>query len=260
VHVTRRGSGRPLVLVHGLGGSAHSWTPVLDGLAAHHEVVAPDLPGHGQTPLQGTATVGGLTDALTAWLAEEGLADAPLVGSSLGARMVLEMVRRGTARGPVVALDPGGFWSRGESLWFRATLGPSLRLVRALQPRLPAIAGTAAGRTALLAQVSARPWELEPDFVVTELRGFTAPAVLPVYDDLAHGPRQEGAPRGSAPGPLVIGWGRHDRLTVTAQAQRAAAVFPDARLHWFADSGHFPQWDEPDEVVRVVREAVGGHR
>jgi hypothetical protein len=35
-------------------------------------------------------------------------------------------------------------------------------------------------------------------------------------------------------------------------------LFPDARLHWFENCGHFPQWDAPDETVRLVLAATGG--
>jgi pimeloyl-ACP methyl ester carboxylesterase len=41
------------------------------------------------------------------------------------------------------------------------------------------------------------------------------------------------------------------------QAERAAAAFPSARLHWFEHSGHYSWWDEPDAVARVIAETVG---
>ena len=69
----RRGAGPKLLLIHGLGGSWQSWTPILDGLSASQTVIAIDL-----------------------------------VGSSMGARIVLELARRGGV-GNVIALDPGGF-------------------------------------------------------------------------------------------------------------------------------------------------------
>ncbi|MCB6574798.1 hypothetical protein LI165_12295, partial [Phascolarctobacterium faecium] len=85
--------------------------PVLDGLSARRSVVAVALPGFaGDTPPLAASSFATLTDALQEWLGEEGLADAPLVGSSLGARMVLELSRRGLGADNV-ALDPGGFWT-----------------------------------------------------------------------------------------------------------------------------------------------------
>lgn len=226
---------------------------MLPGLAAERSVIAVDLPGFaGDTPALPEPTLAALTDVLGKWMRDEGLATAPLVGSSMGARMVLELSRRGVGRNNV-ALDPGGFWTDREATVFRTSIAASVALLRRVRPLLPALLGNPAGRTALLAQFSARPWALDADVVRTELAGYvTSPSFDAVLDDLARGPRQQGASTGSVPGRLTIGWGRRDRVTLARQAPRAAAAFPDAELHWFERSGHFPVWDEPAETVRVV--------
>src|SRR2546430_3000574 len=46
----RAGAGEPLVLVHGTGSQWQAFRPVLDLLAARHDVIAPDLPGFGAFP------------------------------------------------------------------------------------------------------------------------------------------------------------------------------------------------------------------
>ena len=254
----RTGSGDPLVLVHGLGGSARSWDTVLPGLAAAREVVAVDLPGFaGDTPPLPDPSFDSLTDALAGWLRAEGLADAPLVGSSLGGRMVLELARRGLGRDNV-ALDPGGFWNDAEAVAFHASLRASIALVRRIRPALPGVLGNPAGRTALLAQFSARPWALDGGVVTREVDGYArSPSFDAVLSHLARGPRQQGAPAGSLPGRLTIGWGRWDLVTLPRQAVRAASAFPDAHLHWFDRSGHFPLWDEPEETVDLVLARTG---
>ena len=61
----------------------------------------------------------------------------------------------------------------------------------------------------------------------------------------------------SGAAPVVIGWGRKDRLCLPQQANRAIKAFPDATLHWFEHSGHFPMWDQPEETVRVILDATG---
>jgi len=249
----RRGSGKPLLLVHGLGGSWRSWSTILDSLATERQVIAIDLPGFGDTaPLPGPVSIATLTDSVAAFIDEQGLAGVDTVGSSMGARMVLELARRGVG-GNVVALDPGGFWNDRELKVFSATLRASLPLVRALRPVLPALAGNPISRTLLLAQFSARPWALSREVVLPDLIGLaSAPSTRAALDALTKGPKQQGAPAGTVPGKVVIGWGRRDLVTVPRQAARAAALFPDATLHWFERSGHFPHWDMPAECVELI--------
>lgn len=258
MHATRTGSGPPLVLVHGLGADGGTWETIREPLAARREVVAVDLPGFGRTPTlaEGT-TIATLSDALEAFLAEEGLQDAALVGSSMGARITLELARRGHA-GDVVALDPGGFWNARERAVFGTSVALSKRLVDLLQPAMPALTATPVGRTALLAQFSARPWALDPAHTLAEMRAFHAsPAFDAALDDLVHGAPQLGLAAGGARGRLTIGWGTRDLVTLARQAPRALRRFPDAELRWFAGSGHFPHWDAPAETARLVLERTG---
>jgi pimeloyl-ACP methyl ester carboxylesterase len=252
----RTGHGKPLLLVHELGGTGRSWEPVLYPLAREREVIALDLPGHGQAPEEvDSGTFDGLARSLDDWLQRESLVGVDMVGSSMGARLVLEMARRGRA-GAVVALDPGGFWQGWERTFFRTTIAASIRLVRALSPKLPFITRNVAGRTVLMAQLSAKPWALDPALVVQELKSFANTRTFDaLVKDLATGAMQQGTSNTAAP--VVIGWGRKDRLCLPRQAARALAAFPHARRHWFEDSGHFPMWDQPQETVRVILDATG---
>ena len=74
--------------------------------------------------------------------------------------------------------------------------------------------------------------------------------------DLATAPEQKG-PAADPSRPVVIGWGRQDRLCLPRQAARAQEAFPSARLHWFARCGHFPMWDRPDETVQLILGSTG---
>ena len=257
MHTVRSGSGRPLVMVPGVGASSETWEPVLPALTAEREVVSVDLPGFGRSaPLPGQVTVAGYADALEAHLRDLDLLDADLVGSSLGARLVLELVRRGHGRS-AVALDPGGFWEPWQKKVFGATLRASVALVRLLRPALPTLLATPVGRTALLAQLSARPWALDPDFAVREVRTLAdSPSADDAVRALAQGPDQQGAPAGTLPGRLLLVWGAHDRVTLTSQSTKALRLFPDARHEVFERSGHFPHWDEPERTARTILDAT----
>ena len=255
----RRGSGRPLLLVHGLGAGWRSWLPIMDDLTERREVIAVDLPGFGDTPPStGEVSIATLTDSVADFIAEQGLDGVATAGQSMGARIVLELARRGIG-GDTVSLDPGGFWSDRELAVFSATLRPSISLVKALRGALPALLGNPAGRTLLLAQLSARPWALSRETVLPDVQGLAdSPSTGTAMDALTKGPKQQGAPAGTVPGRVTIGWGRRDLVTLPRQAERATELFPDAVLHWFERCGHFPQWDAPREAARVILDGTAG--
>ena len=229
----------------------------MEELAERREVIAVDLPGFGETPpLAGEVSIATLTDSVADFIREQGLDGVATVGQSMGGRMVLELARRGVG-GDTVALDPGGFWSDRELFVFGATLRPSIILVRALRGMLPSLLGSPAGRTVLLAQLSARPWALSRETVLPDVRGLAdAPATGAAIDALTKGPKQRGAPAGTVPGRVTIGWGRRDLVTVPSQAARAVELFPDAVLCWFERCGHFPQWDVPHEAAGLILDST----
>ena len=248
----REGSGSKILLVHGLGGTWRSWSRVLHDLSDKREVIAIDLPGHGETPAEAdSGTFLGLTNSVERFIEAEGLTGIDIVGSSMSARMALELARRGKV-GACIALDPGGFWHGWEGNYFDATLLASGVLLRGLKPVLPAMGRNSFLRSLLLVQLVARPWALPPGFAAQELMSFAkTETYFKLVGDLYRGPLQTG-PSAPGTGPVVIGWGRKDHLCLPAQAARALEQFPEATLHWFDRSGHFPMWDEPEETVKLI--------
>ncbi|WP_211241680.1 alpha/beta fold hydrolase [Patulibacter minatonensis] len=254
----RSGAGSPLLAIHGLGGDRDSFDAILPGLTAERDVISPDLPGHGAAPeLVGDVTIVAIADRLEAFIDAHGLDGVDVVGSSLGARLALELARRKKV-GTTVALDPGGFWSTRERKTFGVSVAASYKLVMGLQKALPVLTGNPVTRTALLAQFSARPWALPQDLVLQELRAFAAaPGFSKTLDALWHGPLQQGLAAGEARGPIHLVWGRQDRVTFTSQAPRAQQAFPDADLTWIEKCGHFPHWDQPEQTIRLILDRTG---
>ncbi|MBC7921491.1 MAG: alpha/beta fold hydrolase, partial [Ferruginibacter sp.] len=81
MYYLRRGTGKPLLLIHGIGSSHRSWNRIVDGLAAEREVVALDLPGFGASlPLPGEVSIRTLADAVTGFLQENDLLGIDAVG------------------------------------------------------------------------------------------------------------------------------------------------------------------------------------
>lgn len=113
------GTGPPLVLVHGLGGSATNWVELAPLLAPRHRLVIPDLPGHGGSePLAGVSGLQPYADRVAAVMAHERALPAPVVGHSLGGMVVLRLaLRRPESVAAVVlaaaaGLSIGGVWGR----------------------------------------------------------------------------------------------------------------------------------------------------
>src|ERR1700691_5717725 len=120
----RSGSGEQVVLLHGFTGAWHHWRPLLGGLAARYEVIAPTLAGHdGGPPFPADLplTFASAADSVENHLDELGVGSAHFVGNSLGGALTLELAKRGRARS-VVALAPAGGWTEGD--------GEALRLAR----------------------------------------------------------------------------------------------------------------------------------
>jgi len=85
LHATDEGAGDPVLLLHGLGGSANNWLHQRRHLSARHRVVAVDLPGHGRST--GTdVSFDAYPDAIAATLDRAGIGAVSVVGLSMGAR------------------------------------------------------------------------------------------------------------------------------------------------------------------------------
>lgn len=95
-HVQRRGTGAGLLLVHGTGGSTHSWSGALDALATTHAVIVVDLPGHGfTTPLPGGVaddvySLTGLARALSSLVHTLGAKIDVAAGHSAGVPLLMQ--------------------------------------------------------------------------------------------------------------------------------------------------------------------------
>ncbi len=88
-------AGPPVVLVHGLGVSGPYLLPTAERLAAYYPTYVPDLPGFGKTAKPDhILNVPELSDALAAWMKTVGVADACLLGNSMGCQTIIDLALR----------------------------------------------------------------------------------------------------------------------------------------------------------------------
>ncbi|NBM14952.1 alpha/beta fold hydrolase [Streptomyces sp. GC420] len=252
VSYERRGSGEPLLLLHGIGHHRQAWDPVIGILATERDVIAVDLPGFGRSPALPDGLPYDLRTVVPALasLCERLGVDRPHVaGNSLGGLIALDLGREKLVRS-VTALSPAGFWTEAEWRYAVGTLRAMRQGARLMPlPLIERLSRSAAGRAALTSTIYARPGRRPAEAVVAEtlaLRGATgfeatlaAGRGLRFTDDVPEVP-------------VSIAWGTRDRLLLRRQGVRAKRIIPGARLVRLPGCGHVPMNDDPALVARVI--------
>jgi pimeloyl-ACP methyl ester carboxylesterase len=253
----RRGSGTPLVLVHGIGSRWQIWEPLLDELAKHRDVISVDLPGFGSSPFDSSISQGvlGYTDRLVAFFDELGLDRPEVGGNSMGGGIALELGRRGRAS-RVTAFSPVGFWNSPELRWNQLYFKSLHATGTRLRPVIPAIVQNRVGRTLFAGILMGKPAGIDPTALYGDALAaldssafFAALESFKSYD--IRDPAQDwGALRDI---PVTIAWGSRDQLLVhRTQSARAREALPWARHVTLKGAGHVPFYDDPVACVNVL--------
>lgn len=252
-HHAEQGTGRPLVLLHGIGMSHAAWRPLMNILAAaDRRVIAFDIAGFGQTPALPEAVVpthANLALALRQSLHHLGIDEpADLVGNSLGGQLALEAAKIGIARS-VVALSPAGLWpGRDAPPQVHATLRVTRWALRHMPNASEKVMRSVLGRTlALMLPMTSRGWRLTRREALEIAQTFArATAFEPT---LVAATRFTGGRELRIP--ITIAFGTRDwLLTRTCQGRgelpkQVRWVRPDG---W----GHVPMWDDPEGVAELI--------
>lgn len=248
----RRGSGEPLVLVHGIGSHWQAFEPVLDRLARERDVISLDLPGFGESePLpNGTVPdIDALTTSVERFIDALGVDQPHVAGFSLGGRITLELAKRDRAR-TATAICPAGFWLTRERKWANAQLKLSLWGARTFGEQLVPLLHTAAGRTLVMSNMIAQPWRVRPEAAIADMRALASSRGFDAtLDAFTHEPFSLDAPLRA---PVTIAWGDRDQILLSRQAPRAVRVTGAKRFVQLRRAGHVPFWDDPDGVAAAV--------
>jgi pimeloyl-ACP methyl ester carboxylesterase len=252
--LARTGSGEPLLLLHGMGSSRRNFAAVLEPLSRTFEVLDVDLPGVGRSPvLEERPTVGAITDAVEQTLDAEGVGRVHVLGNSIGARIALELARRGRARS-VVAIAPSGLNLLPERVAQVSGMALARLAFRAGVPVVDRLSRCALGRAALLAPLKARPWATSPEEVsgaregFAESRGFWRTLVWGLLLDVPRG-------LGRIDCPVTLAQGVADWIA-SGQTVRYRPLVPRSRFLPLLWAGHAPQSDRPTTIVRLVEETA----
>ena len=247
----RQGSGRPLVLLHGLGDRRRSWSAVLPHLVREHCVLCIDLPGFGRTPAPSADEpydVASMTDAVEAFCRFHGLERPHIAGNSLGGAIALELGVRGVA-GSVTVFSPAGF-SGGPGRWGLYAAGAFARAAaRVPMPVKEKLAGTRPARSLARTLLRGAPSASRSETVHFSVRGLQEGSpfirMIPRIAEYDFAARPIDCP-------VTIAWGDRDRTLPPSGAGRAHRRVPTACMVSLIGSGHIPMADDPVTVARHI--------
>lgn len=249
---TRAGSGgTPIVFVHGFACDRGDWRAQLEHFSPARQVIACDLPGHGNSP--GSAadcTIERFGDEVAALL-EDLAAPALLVGHSLGCRVVLQAYRRAPARATALVLVDGSRMGTGDPVQAADAMRAAIDFAGYPAFAEALFSGMFLTRTPTAVSVIERAKRL-PAAIGSAL----FPAM--VRWDAAHMDAALGAVRV----PLLV----IQCTTINAERKRVAlkagqttpwldlvrSRVPGARIEVIADTGHFPQIETPERVNELI--------
>jgi 3-oxoadipate enol-lactonase len=244
LHCDVRGSGAPLVLLHGLGGSGRDWERLADRLGSAHRLIAVDLPGHGRSPRPpGSLSIDLMAEAVAASLERLGVPAAHVVGLSLGGCVGLALALR--APGRVRTLTLVNAFARLRPAGPRAVARLLVRLGLVIAAPMPVLAAWVArdlfpepGQRDLYRQAVA-------SLARTPRRSYLAcMRALAGFDVRAR--------LAEVACPVLVVAGEGDRTVPRAAQAELAARLPDARLVVVPGSRHVTTHDQPEVFAAIL--------
>ncbi len=242
------GSGPPLVILHGLFGSARNWTTVAKTLGQDHRVVTVDLRNHGVSPWAESMDYRELAADVLAFLERHGLEGATVMGHSMGGKTAMLLaLEQGDAVGRLIVVDiapvayahthaPAIEALRKVDL---AAAGRRGEVDRALQPEIPDPVLRGFLLHNLVSEEGSLRWRINLEALAENME------VLTGYPDGLAGLAYDGPA-------LFLAGAASDYVRPQSEAA-IRALFPRAEIDRIEDAGHWVHAEQPQAFLARVR-------
>ncbi|MBV9281141.1 MAG: 2-succinyl-6-hydroxy-2,4-cyclohexadiene-1-carboxylate synthase [Chloroflexi bacterium] len=258
LNVEQRGSGPPLLLLHGFTGSVATWAPLMDALAGRFRTVAVDLHGHGGSDCPADPARYRLDRAagdVLALLDRLDIGRFALLGYSLGGRLALHLALAAPGRAHTLVLESAspGILDPQER---RGRVESDERLARILEregievfverwEQHPLFRTQARLPSTVRAALRAQRLRSDPRGLANSLRGAGAGIQEPLVDRLRE-LRQ----------PTLVLVGELDARYRELGLMMANAM-PAATLAVVEGAGHAVHLERPEEFLEIVLRHIG---
>lgn len=236
---------RPLLIVHGLFGSARNWGVIAKRLSDTRQVIAVDMRNHGDSPWMDSHTYRDMADDLATVIADIG-APVDVMGHSMGgkAAMMLALTRPELVRRLIVADIAPVAYSHTQDGPLAAMQGVDLSTIASrkdAQAQMPVDAATA---TFLLQSLDLehKCWKLNLDVLAHDMTAIVG------WPDVT----------GQFTGPARFLRGANSTYVPDTAEPAIRAAFPAAVIETVADAGHWLHAEQPRAVEAAVRAFLDG--
>ena len=239
VYYEVNGQGKPVILLHGWGGQAASFMPVLDFLSQTFKVYALDLPGFGRSSIPPTAW--GSNDYalfIYKFLSKLGIAKADLIGHSFGGRIIISLAANFPEKvGKLILVDSAGIRPKRTAKYYLRTL------MAKTGKRLSSLPPFGKGlKDVIYNRMGSKDYR-----EAGNMRGIL---VKVVNEDLRHLLVKIKAPT------LLI-WGEEDKETPISHAKIMERQIEDAGLVILKGAGHFSYLDNLSQFCLIAVNFLG---
>ncbi len=251
------GKGKPVILIHGFGGSMWQWEYQYLPLAHTHRVLIPDLIGSGISDKpEATYSPEHLVKFFLEFMNSLKIEQAILIGNSMGAGLAMAMALDYPDRVDRLILI-SGFPAQIED----SVASPQYR--RFLHHRPPLWLATIGNRLAgrgtterLLKEMVYQPELISPSIIERSFHNRQRGGLLtPLYSLLDHIHSWEeryGQRMANISHQTLLLWGDHDRVFPLGVGKQVKNILPQAEWHIIPESGHLPQWEQPEVVNPLI--------
>lgn len=260
--VREAGSGKPMLLIHGLGASSYTWHAIIPELAKTRRVIALDLKGFGNSdkPLDDAYSIADQAKLVRDYIRRRDLRDLTVVGHSFGGAVALavalEDAEQTNARISKLVLIDSVAYRQPIPLFFRILSTPVLgALSMSLVP--PEVQTSRA-----LAMAYHHDWKVSPETVANYAGPLYSEggrhALARTIDSLINQDAEGFAARyRTLKTPALLIWCAHDRIVPLRFGKRLYRDLPRAEIDVIEECGHIPQEEQPGETIQAIRKFVG---
>ncbi len=245
----------PILLLHGLGASLHTFEPWAAALAKDYRVISMDLPGHG---LSGPDPTGDYSIDRSIKLVEavmDRLAPGPviLVGHSIGGQIAWRIAAGKPDRvSRLILIAPAGFSSSDQTYDEGLAVPAWASIAEVVLPRFliaQAVGGAYGDQTRLTDAVIDRYWNLirapgNRTALFARLRQYRIIDPVPLLHAIT--------------APTLLMWGVRDQMVPLSNMDDYKRELSDVRTVTYSDMGHVPMEEGPDKSLADLRAFLSG--